>query len=114
MGLRFFAMSSRRPTLAFLLLAAVGAWLLLVRAPIPVEQVFVTPATAPALRSTASRIAMARNPDTAEEWEVTRSTRFDDDSTKNPEQGLWIGVFLIFSPTFSTSFTRLVKRVDMV
>ena len=92
-------MNSRPSTLALLLLAAVGAWLLSYQATSHEVTVFVTPATNPTLRSTASRIAMSRNPDTAEEWEVTRSTRFDDDSTKNNLPGIqYVGLFLIFFP----------------
>mmetsp|Transcript_10432 Transcript_10432/g.20106 ORF Transcript_10432/g.20106 Transcript_10432/m.20106 type:complete len:117 (+) Transcript_10432:24-374(+) len=83
----FAAMTSRRPTLALLLLAAVGAWLLSVQVPLSEQTVFVSQATTPTLRSTASKITgTARDPNAvSEEWQMDRSERFDDDSTKKPK-----------------------------
>merc|ERR1712156_538853 len=54
-----------------------------------------------------SKIAMNRDPNTAEEWEVTRSARFDDDSTKNPPSALWVGLFLIFFPYIFDFFYKI-------
>merc|ERR1712037_959216 len=86
----------------------VAVWMFASNAP-----TFITPTTQQTLRSSTSRIAMARDPASAEEWDVTRSSRFDDDSTKNPPGALYAGLFLIFFLTSSIFSTKLETRAEM-